>query len=93
MNISWVWGSLIVGGLALEFFGVDQSTLNWIAIFIVGLFLTQSASEKEKKYAKIIEKIDERLDAIERTQVKQRDASLRIAKLQEEVERLQKLWF
>ena len=93
MNNLWVWGSLILGGLALEFFDVDQSTRNWIAIVVVGLFLTHIASEKEDKDRKIIEKIDERLDAIERIQIKQRDASLRIAKLQEEVERLKKLWF
>ena len=48
---------------------------------------------RKEKHRKNIENIDERLDAIERIQIKQRDASLRIAKLQEEVERLKKLWF
>ena len=93
MNKFWFWGSIILGGLALEIFDVDQSTRIWISIFAGVAFLSHRASQKEKKYRKIIEKIDERLDAIERTQVKQRDASLRIAKLQEEVERLKKLWF
>tara|TARA_Y100000385_G_scaffold287855_1_gene353039 strand:+ start:236 stop:517 length:282 start_codon:yes stop_codon:yes gene_type:complete len=93
MNSFWFWGSVILGGLALELFDVDGSTRIWIGIFVGGAFLSHRASKKEEKDRKIIEKIDERLDAIERTQVKQRDASLRIAKLQEEVERLQKLWF
>ncbi len=48
---------------------------------------------RKEIFRKNIENIDERLDAIERIQIKQRDASLRIAKLQEEVERLKKLWF
>jgi len=93
MNNLWFWGSVIFGGLALEFFDVDQSTRIWIGIFVGVAFLSHRASEKEEKHRKIIEKIDGRLDAIERIQIKQRDASLRIAKLQEEVERLKKLWF
>ena len=82
-----------MGGLALETFDVNQSTRIWIGIFAGIAFLFHRASEKKEKYRKIIVRIDERLDAIERTQVKQRDASLRIAKLQEEVERLKQLWF
>ena len=85
MNNLWVWGSLILGGLALEFFDVDQTTRNWIAIVVVGLFLTHIASEKEDKGRKIIEKIDERLDALELQQHKQRNANRRIAKLEDEI--------
>ena len=91
MNNLWVWGSLILGGLALEFFDVDQSTRNWIAIVVVGLFLTHIASEKEDKDRKIIEKIDERLDALELQQHKQRDANRRIAELEEQLESIQSL--
>jgi hypothetical protein len=91
MNNLWVWGSLILGGLALEFFDVDQSTRNWIAIVVVGLFLTHIASEKEDKDRKIIEKIDERLDALELQQYKQRDANRRIAELEEQLESIQSL--
>ena len=93
MNKFRFWGSIILGGLALEIFDVDQSTRIWIGIFFGVAFLSHRAGEQEEKHRKNIENIDERLDAIERIQIKQRDASLRIAKLQEEVERLKKLWF
>ena len=85
MNNLWVWGSLILGGLALEFFGVDQSTRNWGTIVVVGIILALIVSEKEDMDRKIIEKIDERLDALELQQHKQRDANRRIAKLEDEV--------
>ena len=91
MNNLWVWGSLILGGLALEFFGVDQSTRNWGTIVVVGIILALIVSEKEDMDRKIIEKIDERLDALELQQYKQRDANRRIAELEEQLESIQSL--
>ena len=85
MNNLWVWGLVIFGGLALEFSGVEQSTRILIGILVAGAFLSHHESEKEEKRIEIVMKQNERLDALELQQHKQRDANRRIAKLEDEI--------
>ena len=80
---------LVLGMFSIfSIFDIDERGQLAIYILVAGGYLSHKQEEREEKRIEIIMKQNERLDALELQQHKQRDANRRIAKLEDEVKKL-----
>ena len=87
MNRSDLLFFLIVFGMFSIFsiFDIEERGQIVLYLLVAGAYLNHHQEKREKKRIEIVMKQNERLDALELQQYKQRDANGRIAKLENDV--------